>query len=200
MQIGYARSSTIDQEAGYQAQIKTLTAAGCDKIFAEKVSSVAQRAELDAALEYAREGDALVVTKLDRLARSVAHLVAIGEKLDAKGVSLKVLEQAIDTSTPTGRLMFNMLGAIAQFERELMLERQREGVAKAKLEGKYSVYERGEASASDLPGRRRGYLFLERIKLPKVEYPARSLAVPAPSVPQDAEARLLLPGLPGFFF
>jgi DNA invertase Pin-like site-specific DNA recombinase len=137
MQIGYARSSTIDQEAGYQAQIKTLTAAGCDKIFAEKVSSVAQRAELDAALEYAREGDALVVTKLDRLARSVAHLVAIGEKLDAKGVSLKVLEQAIDTSTPTGRLMFNMLGAIAQFERELMLERQREGVAKAKLEGKY---------------------------------------------------------------
>jgi DNA invertase Pin-like site-specific DNA recombinase len=84
MQIGYARSSTIDQEAGYQAQIKTLTAAGCVKIFAEKVSSVAQRAELDAALEYAREGDALVVTKLDRLARSVAHLVAIGEKLGGK--------------------------------------------------------------------------------------------------------------------
>jgi DNA invertase Pin-like site-specific DNA recombinase len=137
MQIGYARSSTIDQEAGYQAQIKTLTAAGCDKIFAEKVSSVAQRTELEAALDYAREGDALVVTKLDRLARSVSHLVAIGEKLDAKGVSLKVLEQAIDTSTPTGRLMFNMLGAIAQFERDLMLERQRKGVAKAKAEGKY---------------------------------------------------------------
>jgi DNA invertase Pin-like site-specific DNA recombinase len=97
MEIGYARSSTIDQEAGYQAQIKTLTAAGCDKIFAEKVSSVAQRAELEAALDYAREGDALVVTKLDRLARSVAHLVALGERLDAKGVSLKVLEQSIDT-------------------------------------------------------------------------------------------------------
>jgi DNA invertase Pin-like site-specific DNA recombinase len=78
-----------------------------------------------------------VVTKLDRLARSVAHLVSLGERLDTKGVSLKVLEQAIDTSTPTGRLMFNMLGAIAQFERELMLERQREGVAKAKAEGKY---------------------------------------------------------------
>ena len=107
------------------------------KIFAEKVSSVVQRAELEAALDYAREGDALVVTKLDRLARSVAHLVSLGERLDAKGVSLKVLEQAIDTSTPTGRLMFNMLGAIAQFERELMLERQREGVAKAKAEGKY---------------------------------------------------------------
>ena len=117
-------------------RFRTLNAVGCDKIFAEKVSSVAQRAELDAALDYAREGDALVVTKLDRLARSVAHLVSIGERLDAKGVSLKVLEQAIDTSTPTGRLMFNMLGAIAQFERELMPERQREGVATAKLEGK----------------------------------------------------------------
>ena len=78
MQIGYARSSTIDQEAGYQAQIRTLTAAGCDKIFAEKVSSVAQRAELEAALDCAHEGDALVVTKLDRLARSVAHLVSLG--------------------------------------------------------------------------------------------------------------------------
>ena len=67
----------------------------------------------------------------------MSHLVSIGERLDAKGVSLKVLEQAIDTSTPTGRLMFNMLGAIAQFERELMLARQREGVAKAKAEGTY---------------------------------------------------------------
>src|SRR6185437_800568 len=115
----------------------TLKAAGCDKIFAEKVSSVAHRTQLEAAIDYAREGDTLVVTKLDRLARSVAHLVVIGERLDAKGVSLKVLEQAIDTSTSTGRLMFNMLGAIAQFERELMLERQREGVAKAQAEGKY---------------------------------------------------------------
>jgi DNA invertase Pin-like site-specific DNA recombinase len=98
---------------------------------------VAHRTQLEAANDYAREGDTLVDTKLDRLARSVAHLIVIGERLDAKGVSLKVLEQAIDTSTSTGRLMFNMLGAIAQFERELMLERQREGVAKAKAEGKY---------------------------------------------------------------
>jgi DNA invertase Pin-like site-specific DNA recombinase len=137
MQIGYARSSTIDQEAGYQAQIKTLNAAGCEKVFSEKISSLGQRDQLEAALDYAREGDSLVVTKLDRLARSVFHLVAIGERLEAKGVALKVLEQAIDTSTSTGRLMFNMLGAIAQFERELMLERQREGVAKAKADGKY---------------------------------------------------------------
>jgi DNA invertase Pin-like site-specific DNA recombinase len=78
MQIGYARSSTVDQEAGFQAQIKSLKAAGCEKVFAEKVSSVAERAQLEAALDYAREGDILVVTKLDRLARSVSHLVAIG--------------------------------------------------------------------------------------------------------------------------
>ena len=81
MQIGYARSSTIDQEAGFQAQIKSLKAAGCEKVFAEQVSSIAQREQLEAALEYAREGDILVVTKLDRLARSVSHLVAIGERL-----------------------------------------------------------------------------------------------------------------------
>ena len=137
MQIGYARSSTIDQEAGFQAQIKSLKEAGCEKVFGEQVSSLAERVQLEAALDYAREGDTLVITKLDRLARSVFHLVTIGERLEDKGVALKVLEQAIDTSNCTGRLMFNMLGAIAQFERELMLERQREGIAKAKAEGKY---------------------------------------------------------------
>src|SRR5262249_35923718 len=137
MQIGYARSSTIDQEAGFQAQIKSLKEAGCEKVFAEQVSSLAERMQLETALDYAREGDTLVITKLDRLARSVFHLVTNGERLEEKGVALKVLEQAIDTSNCTGRLMFNMLGAIAQFERELMLERQREGIAKAKAEGKY---------------------------------------------------------------
>ena len=137
MLVGYARASTIDQEAGFQVQIKALKAADCEKLFSEQVSSVAQRPQLEAAVDYLRDGDVLVVTKLDRLARSVAHLVAIGEQLEAKGVALKVLDQAIDTSTPTGRLMFNMLGSIAQFERELMLERQREGIARAKAEGKY---------------------------------------------------------------
>ena len=137
MLVGYARSSTIDQEAGYQAQMKALKAHGCEKVFSEKVSSVAKREQLEAALEYVRQGDVFIVTKLDRLARSVAHLVEIGARLEAKGVALKVLDQAIDTSTPSGRLMFNMLGSIAQFERELMLERQCKGIAKAKAEGKY---------------------------------------------------------------
>jgi DNA invertase Pin-like site-specific DNA recombinase len=138
MHVGYARTSTVEQEAGFDAQVKQLKAAGCEKVFKEQVSAVAaEREQLEAALEYAREGDALVVTKLDRLARSVAHLVQIGGRLEAKGVALKVLDQAIDTSTPTGRLMFNMLGAIAQFERELTRERMLVGIAKAKAEGKY---------------------------------------------------------------
>jgi DNA invertase Pin-like site-specific DNA recombinase len=138
MNIGYARTSTVEQEAGFDAQLAQLKAAGCEKVFKEQVSAVAvERVQLEAALEYARDGDALVVTKLDRLARSVPHLCEIGARLEAKGVVLKVLDQAIDTSTPTGRLMFNMLGAIAQFERELTRERMLVGVARAKAEGKY---------------------------------------------------------------
>ena len=97
----------------------------------------ATRPQLEAALDWVREGDVLIVTKLDRLARSVADLVAITEALKRKGVGLRILAMNLDTSTPTGKLMVNLLGSIAEFERELMLERQREGIAKAKAEGKY---------------------------------------------------------------
>jgi len=141
MLIGYARTSTLDQDAGLEAQARDLRTAACEKVFAEKVSSVAaERPQLAAALDYAREGDMLVVTKPDRLARSVADLLAIVGRLEAKGVSLLVLSmggQAVDTRTPTGKLMLTMLGAVAEFERGLMLERQREGIAKAKEEGRY---------------------------------------------------------------
>lgn len=139
MKIGYARTSTLDQKAGLDAQLRDLDAAGCEKVFAEQVSSVdvPHRAELDRAIEFARAGDVLVVTKLDRLARSTAHLLALTEALEAKGVALSIINLGVDTSTPTGRLMLTMLGGIAQFEREIMLERQREGIAKAKAAGKY---------------------------------------------------------------
>jgi DNA invertase Pin-like site-specific DNA recombinase len=138
MIVGYARTSTIEQEAGFEAQLKQLKAAGCEKVFSEQVSAVAAtREQLEAALDFVREGDCFIVTKLDRLARSVPHLCEIGARLEAKGVSLKVLDQAIDTSTPTGRLMFNLLGAIAQFERELTRERMLVGIAKARADGKY---------------------------------------------------------------
>lgn len=137
MLIGYARTSTLEQDAGLEAQVRDLTALGCQRLFQEKVSSVAPRKELETALDFARSGDTLVVTKLDRLARSVVHLGQIIERLEAKGVALRILNLGVDTSTPTGKLMLNVLGGVAQFEREMMLERQREGIAKAKAAGLY---------------------------------------------------------------
>ncbi|WP_105438860.1 recombinase family protein [Neorhizobium sp. T25_13] len=137
--IGYGRTSTADQKAGLESQLRDLQAAGCSKIFREEISSVASsRPELERALDYVREGDVLVVTKLDRLARSVADLMAITTRLRDKGVELRILALNLDTSTPTGKLMLHLLGSIAEFERELMLERQKEGIAKAKAEGKYT--------------------------------------------------------------
>ncbi len=137
MKVGYARTSTVDQLAGFEAQLDELRAAGCEKIFREQVSSVVERPQLQAALEFVREGDTFFVSKLDRLARSVADLMAIVQQLDRKRVSLQILNLGMDTSTPTGKLMLTMLAGVAQFEREIMLERQREGVAKAKALGKY---------------------------------------------------------------
>jgi len=137
MIIGYARTSTTEQIAGLEAQLRELEAAQCKKIFQEQVSSVSVRAQLEAALEFTREGDVLVVTKLDRLARSVADLMAIIQALEKKQAGLRILNLGMDTQTPTGKLMLTVLGGVAQFEREIMLERQREGVAKAKAAGKY---------------------------------------------------------------
>jgi DNA invertase Pin-like site-specific DNA recombinase len=137
MHIGYARTSTVEQTAGFEAQERDLKAAGVNRIFAEQTSSVGARSQLDAALDYLRDGDVLTVTKLDRLARSVADLCKIVAKIEAKGASLRILAMNLDTATPTGRLMLNVIGSVAQFERETMLERQREGIAKAKGEGRY---------------------------------------------------------------
>jgi DNA invertase Pin-like site-specific DNA recombinase len=137
--VGYARTSTTDQKAGLEAQLRDLQAIGCHRVFSEEVSSVdTSRPQLEHALDYIREGDTFVVTKLDRLARSVADLVKIRDRLQRKGVGLRILQmggEQVDTSTPTGSLLLNLLGSIAEFERELMLERQREGIAKAKSEG-----------------------------------------------------------------
>jgi DNA invertase Pin-like site-specific DNA recombinase len=137
MLIGYARTSTQDQEAGFTAQIEALKGAGCTKVFQEQVSSVGARPKLEAALDYLREGDTLVVTKLDRLARSVVHLGELVKLIEGKGAQLRILAMGLDTATATGRLMLNVIGSVAQFEREMMLERQKDGIAKAKSEGKY---------------------------------------------------------------
>ena len=140
MLIGIARTSTLEQKAGLEAQLRELEAYGCEKIYQEQVSSVAEREQLNAALSALRSGDKLVVTKLDRLARSVKHLGEIVETINKADASLVILDMggtAIDTSNPTGKLILNVMSSVAQFEREMMLERQREGIAKAKAEGKY---------------------------------------------------------------
>ena len=137
MMIGYARTSTLEQKASLEAQRESLRGVGCEKVYEEQISSVALRESLNAAMEFCREGDVLVVTKLDRLARSVKHLGEIVDDLEARNVGLRVLNLGLDTSNATGKLMLNVLGSVAQFEREMMLERQREGIAKAKALGKY---------------------------------------------------------------
>ncbi|MER5172206.1 recombinase family protein [Thioclava kandeliae] len=137
--IGYARTSATDQKAGLEAQLRELEQAGCARVYQEQVSSVdlRNREQFAAALDYIREGDTLVVTKLDRLARSMAHLMTILEELDKKGAHLRILAMNLDTKSSTGKLMLNVLGSVAQFEREIMIERQMEGIAKAKAQGKY---------------------------------------------------------------
>jgi DNA invertase Pin-like site-specific DNA recombinase len=135
--VGYARTSTFDQIAGFDAQRRDLKTAGCTKIFAEQVSSIAERGQLQAAIDYLREGDVLVSTKLDRLARSMRHLIQIVDSVKAKGASLRILGMSLDTDTATGTMMLQVLGAVAEHERASMLERQREGIARAKAEGKY---------------------------------------------------------------
>ncbi|EPM4128132.1 MULTISPECIES: recombinase family protein [Enterobacteriaceae] len=132
--IGYARVSTSGQHL--DSQLAALS--GCEKIFQEKISGAKDdRPELHAMLEWVREGDTVHVTKLDRLARNTRHLLEVSEYLQRKGVALNILNIGINTATPTGKLMLTMIGAIATFEREMMLERQAEGIALAKLKGKY---------------------------------------------------------------
>jgi DNA invertase Pin-like site-specific DNA recombinase len=135
--IGYARVSDKDQKL--EIQIDQLTKYGCTKIFEEKKSGTKEkhdkRDQLQICLDYLRDGDTLVVTRLDRLGRSTLHLCQISALLDKKNVVLKATEQKVDTSTSEGKLMFGMLAIIAEFETGIRAERQREGIAKAKENG-----------------------------------------------------------------
>ncbi len=130
--IGYARVSSV----GQSLEVQQDKLKHCDKLFEEKKSVTSNKpSRLRACMEYVREGDILVITRLDRLARSTLHLCQIAEELKRKGVDLQVLDQQINTTDATGRLLFNMLGAIAQFETEIRSERQMDGIAKAKQQG-----------------------------------------------------------------
>ena len=136
--VGYGRTSSAEQRAGLEAQIAELEAAGATKVFQEHVSSVdAQRPQLRAALDWVRDGDTFMVTKPDRLARNVTDLLRIVEDLKARNVTVRIMSMGVDTSTATGVLILQVLGAVSQWERSVMLERQRAGIAKAKADGKY---------------------------------------------------------------
>jgi DNA invertase Pin-like site-specific DNA recombinase len=113
MKVGYARTTTLEQTAGFEAQVRDLKATGCEKVFKEQVSSVGARQQLAAALDFVCSGDTLVVTKLDRLARSIGHLSEITKALEAKKAGLQVLAMGLDTSNATGRLMLNVIGSVA---------------------------------------------------------------------------------------
>jgi len=133
VKIGYARVSTRDQNL--DMQLAALTEAGCDKIYTEKVSGVGDRTELKAVLEYLRDGDSLVIYKLDRLGRNMKDLLAIIEQLQQQNVSLVSLRDNIDTSSTTGKLIMHIFASLAEFERDLIRERSAEGRREAKKKG-----------------------------------------------------------------
>ena len=135
MLIGYARVSTQDQKPGLQ--LDALKVAGCDRVFEEKASGAQRdRPQLKAALEYMRAGDTLIVWKLDRLARSMKQLIETVEKLEGQGIGFRSLTEAIDTTTPGGKLVFHIFGALAEFERSMIRERTRAGLDAARARGR----------------------------------------------------------------
>jgi len=141
MLVGYGRTSTTEQEAGLEAQTRDLTAAGCERVFSERMSSVGSRPGLLETLAFLRDGDTFMVTRPDRLARSTIELLAIVRDLEVRGIGLVILSmgkgERLDTRNPTSKLMLTILAGVAEWERQIMLERQLEGIAKAKSEGKY---------------------------------------------------------------
>lgn len=134
--IGYARVSMRGQCD--DSQVDELTVYGCDRIFTDRGVSGkhAARPELDAALEYMREGDVFVITRMSRAMRSLRHLLELAEQLRERGIGLVVLKQSIDTTSPTGRLVFHILGAIDEFQRELIVEGTLEGLESARARGR----------------------------------------------------------------
>jgi len=142
--IGYARVSTSDQNP--EAQAARLRAHGCLRVFTGRLAS---RPQWDACRAFLRDGDVLVVTRLDRVGRSVGNLVSVAGELDRRGVDLLVLDQAIDTATPAGRMLFHVLAAIAEFEHDLIAERTRDGLAAARARRGGALPKRGPSISPD---------------------------------------------------
>lgn len=133
--IGYARTSTSDQTPALQ--LDALAAAGCVRVFEETASgAIDERPELERMLDHLREGDEVIVWRLDRLGRSLRHLIAVVGEFESRGIAFRSLTEGIDTSTAGGKLVFHVFGALAEFERELIRERTRAGLAAARARGR----------------------------------------------------------------
>ena len=162
MKIGYARVSTFDQNLDLQRD--ALEKAGCEKIFTDTASGAKDdRVGLSAAMEFARAGDSIVVWKLDRLGRSLKHLIETVNQLNARGVGFASLQESVDTATPGGKLVFHIFGALAEFERELIRERTTAGLAAARIRGRQ--------------GGRPSKLTAKQVKLAKQLFADRSLSI-----------------------
>jgi DNA invertase Pin-like site-specific DNA recombinase len=161
MKIGYARVSTREQS--FDLQLDALRQAGCRKIYQETVSGAkAVRPQLDLMLDHLREGDVLIIWKLDRLGRSLRHLVELVHGLLEKGVGLKSLNDPIDTTTSSGRLSFNLFASLAEFERDLIRERTQAGLSAARARGRHGGRPRGLPSNAEVTARAAETLYLER--------------------------------------
>lgn len=138
VKIGYARISTKSQRDSLHNQQEQLKSVGCEKIYAEVASGIkSKRPQLDKALDYAREGDTLIVTRLDRLGRSTLDTLKTLQAIDEKGVRVQALDLDLDTQTPAGRLVISVIASLAQWERDLLVERTKEGLAHARSQGRY---------------------------------------------------------------
>lgn len=175
MRLAYIRVSTVEQNE--QRQIEAMQKYNIEKFFTEKISAKdTNRPKLQELLEFAREGDTIHIHDFSRLARSTKDLLEIVEKLNQKGVHLVSNKENIDTSTPTGKLMLTMIGAIAEFERQNLLDRQREGIAIAKREGKYTGGKRKQVT-----GFAEGYTRYKSRKISKAAL-ARELDISRPTL------------------
>lgn len=196
--IGYARVSSTGQSL--EVQLGKLGQANCDRIYQEKRSGrTADRPEFQACMNYLREGDTLIITRLDRLARSVVHLAQLAKRFQHEGIDLLVVDQNIDTTTSTGRLMFNMLASIAEFENDLRTERQAEGIAKAKENGvkfgrpaKLTDTKRGEIYSRRMAGATIGQLAKEFRLGEATIYRALNAVQKSDSVPELKTTKVIL--------
>lgn len=162
MKIGYARVSTFDQNLDLQRD--ALLKAGCEKIFTETASGAKDdRVGLQAAMEFARAGDSIVVWKLDRLGRSLKHLIETVNQLNSRGIGFASLQESVDTATPGGKLVFHIFGALAEFERELIRERTNAGLQAARVRGRQ--------------GGRPSKLTAKQVKLARQLFADRSLSI-----------------------